>query len=71
MVRGDRTYKLASSTTSEDGRHVKSLGEPCRGLCHDEVTNRTSLAGAGLLKIAILQNPAHASYPPGDRSAIG
>ena len=28
---GDRTYKLSSGTTSEYGRYVKSLGEPCRG----------------------------------------
>ena len=31
---GDRTYKLGSGTTSEYGRYVKSLGEPCRGLGH-------------------------------------
>ncbi len=28
---GDRTYKLASGTTSEPGRYVESLGEPRRG----------------------------------------
>jgi hypothetical protein len=28
---GDRTFKLASSTTSEYGRYVKSLGEPVTG----------------------------------------
>ena len=28
---GDRTYKLFSGTTSEYGRYVKSLEEPCRG----------------------------------------
>jgi RimJ/RimL family protein N-acetyltransferase len=28
---GDRTYKLPSSTTSEYGRYLKSLGEPRRG----------------------------------------
>ena len=28
---GDRTYKLCSDTTSEYGRYVKFLGEPCRG----------------------------------------
>ena len=28
---GDRTFKLASGTTSEPGRYVKSLGEPCDG----------------------------------------
>ena len=28
---GDRTFKLASSTTSEYGRYVKSLGEPRDG----------------------------------------
>jgi len=30
---GDRTHKLASGTTSEPGRYVKSLGEPRRGRC--------------------------------------
>ena len=29
--RGDRTYKLPSSTTSEPGRYVKFLGESRRG----------------------------------------
>ncbi len=29
---GDRTYKLASGTTSEPGRYVKSLGEPRDGI---------------------------------------
>ena len=28
---GNRTYKLASSTTSEYGRYVKSVGEPVTG----------------------------------------
>ena len=28
---GDRTFKLGSSTTSEPGRYVKSLGEPVTG----------------------------------------
>ena len=28
---GIRPYKLGSGTTSEYGRYVKSLGEPCRG----------------------------------------
>jgi len=28
---GDRTFKLGSGTTSEYGRYIKSLGEPCRG----------------------------------------
>ncbi len=27
----ERTYKLPSSTTSEYGRYVESLGEPCDG----------------------------------------
>ena len=29
---GDRTFKLHSGITSEYGRYVKSLGEPCRGM---------------------------------------
>ena len=30
-LRGDRTYKLPSRTTSEPGRYVKSLGDPVTG----------------------------------------
>jgi len=29
---GDRTFKLASGTTSEHGRYVKSLGDPVTGM---------------------------------------
>ena len=37
---GDRTYKLPSSTTSEPGRYVKSLGDPVTGKGVGRLNNR-------------------------------